>query len=185
MPEKAPAGQLPRSCDVVVDADLVDRCKPGDRVQVVGVYRVLPGKKERKKDLKKNVLIIVFFVLPGKKNGWSSASFRTIIIANNICSTTKESEPLITADDVAQVRKFSKKKVRFFQSPFHSHKSPHFPSSERLQHSIALTRSVYSRPRLHQTGHSLYASGRHRATSFERDSHSRVFIYLLKKISDM
>jgi DNA replication licensing factor MCM3 len=41
MPEKAPLGQLPRSVELLLDHDLVDRIKPGDRVMITGVYRAM------------------------------------------------------------------------------------------------------------------------------------------------
>lgn len=46
VPEKSAPGQLPRTIDVVVEDDLVDACKPGDRVAIVGIYKALPGKNK-------------------------------------------------------------------------------------------------------------------------------------------
>ncbi|XP_068198615.1 DNA replication licensing factor MCM3 [Antennarius striatus] len=84
MPEKAPAGQLPRSVDIILDNDLVDVVKPGDRVQVIGTYRCLPGKK----------------------GGFTSGTFRTIMIACQVKQMSAEAAASFTADDVAKIRKF-------------------------------------------------------------------------------
>eukprot|EP00965_Chrysotila_dentata_P234649 6200302-Pleurochrysis_carterae.AAC.1 len=42
MPEKAPPGQLPRSVEVLLEADLVDTAKPGDRLQASADFFCLP-----------------------------------------------------------------------------------------------------------------------------------------------
>ncbi|KAM3675146.1 DNA replication licensing factor MCM3 isoform 4-T4 [Ammospiza maritima maritima] len=90
MPEKAPAGQLPRSVDVVLDDDLVDKVKPGDRIQVVGTYRCLPGKK----------------------GGYTSGTFRTILIACHVKQMSKDLRPLYSASDVAKIKRFSKSRSK-------------------------------------------------------------------------
>ena len=96
MPERAPAGQLPRGVDVIMDDDLVDRVKPGDRIQLVGIYRSL-----------------------GNRNaGQGSATFRTLILANNIIMLSSKSgggiaQAAITDTDIRNINKISKKKNVF------------------------------------------------------------------------
>lgn len=43
LPEKSPPGQLPRSVDVLIESDLCDACKPGDRVGICGIFRAVGG----------------------------------------------------------------------------------------------------------------------------------------------
>ncbi|CAG0925504.1 unnamed protein product, partial [Notodromas monacha] len=90
MPEKAPAGQLPRSVDVMVEHSLVDSCKPGDRVQVVGEFRCLPSKQG-------NV---------------STGMFRSIILANNVITMSKAADVNITTEEFTKIRSFAKQNGR-------------------------------------------------------------------------
>lgn len=93
MPERAPAGQLPRGVDVILDDDLVDRVKPGDRVQLVGIFRTL-----------------------GNRNAnHNSALFKTVILANNVVLLSSKSgggvaTATITDTDIRNINKVSKKK---------------------------------------------------------------------------
>ncbi|KAJ5911633.1 DNA replication licensing factor mcm3 [Penicillium subrubescens] len=96
MPERAPAGQLPRSVDVILDDDLVDKAKPGDRIQLVGIYRTL-----------------------GNRNASSgSSTFRTIVMANNIIQLSSKggsgiAQATITDTDIRNINKIAKKKNVF------------------------------------------------------------------------
>ena len=96
MPERAPAGQLPRSVDVLMDDDMVDRVKPGDRIQLVGIFRSL-----------------------GNRNAGSGSSiFRTLILANNVVLLSSKAgggiaQATITDQDVRHINAMSRKKERF------------------------------------------------------------------------
>jgi DNA replication licensing factor MCM3 len=95
MPENAPPGQLPRSVDIVLDDDLVDRCKAGDRVRISGVYRALPAAGK------------------GAGGGGSETAglFRTVLLANNVAQLNKDSVgstgSIITDVDIANIRRIA------------------------------------------------------------------------------
>jgi DNA replication licensing factor MCM3 len=96
MPERAPAGQLPRGVDVIMDDDMVDKVKPGDRIQLVGIFRSL-----------------------GNRNaGPGSSVFRTLILANNVVLLSSKSgggiaQAIITDKDIRNINKMSKQKNIF------------------------------------------------------------------------
>ncbi|KAJ9690958.1 hypothetical protein PVL29_013223 [Vitis rotundifolia] len=88
VPENSAPGQLPRTVDVIVEDDLVDSCKPGDRVAIVGIYKAIPGKSK------------------GSVNG----VFRTVLIANNVSLLNKEANtPIYTPDDLKHIKSIAER----------------------------------------------------------------------------
>lgn len=100
MPEKAPPGQLPRSIDVILDDDLVDKTKPGDRVNIVGVFKSIGA---------------------GGMSGGSSSDqsnnrltgFKTIIIGNTVYplharSTGVSATQHLSDTDICNINKLAK-----------------------------------------------------------------------------
>ncbi|KAJ1972016.1 MCM DNA helicase complex subunit [Dimargaris xerosporica] len=94
MPERAPPGQLPRSIDVMLDDDLVDAVKPGDRVQLVGLYKSLGNRNANQ----------------------TSATFKTIVVANTVQTITSKSggngiaQPTLTEADIRNINKIGKQR---------------------------------------------------------------------------
>ncbi|KAL3700526.1 hypothetical protein R1sor_018548 [Riccia sorocarpa] len=88
MPENSAPGQLPRSIDVIVEDDLVDKCKPGDRVAIVGIYKAVPSRSK----------------------GAMSGVFRTVVVANNMTQLNRDiNAPVFTADDLKNIKEISKR----------------------------------------------------------------------------
>lgn len=78
LPERAPTGQLPRSIEVVLEEDLVNLVKPGDRVNVVGVFKTIV-------------------------TGTSSASgvFKGVVMARSVTPVSDSSlQPVVTGADI-------------------------------------------------------------------------------------
>lgn len=90
MPEKAPMGQLPRSIDLILDHDLVDKVKPGDRVMIVGVYRALAFQAQKQPNAK--------------------STFKTVVLVNNIQVLGRDAGPLnFSREDVRTIRSLAKR----------------------------------------------------------------------------
>lgn len=90
MPEKAPMGQLPRSVDLILDHDLVDKVKPGDRVMIVGVYRALAFQATKQPNAK--------------------STFKTVVLVNNIQILGRDASHLnFSTQDVRTIRSLAKR----------------------------------------------------------------------------
>lgn len=90
MPERAPMGQLPRSVELVLDHDLVDKIKPGDRVQIVGVYRALAGTAS------------------GQQS--TGGAFKTVVLVNNVQILGRDTSQLtFSPRDVRMIKELGKR----------------------------------------------------------------------------
>jgi DNA replication licensing factor MCM3 len=90
MPERAPMGQLPRSIELILDHDLVDKIKPGDRVQIVGVYRALSRS--------------------GNNPSGGGGAFKTVVLVNNVQILGRDTSQLtFSPQDVRMIKELGKK----------------------------------------------------------------------------
>ncbi|MEM0472510.1 MAG: minichromosome maintenance protein MCM [Sulfolobales archaeon] len=88
MPEEVPSGQMPRQVQVILEGDLVDRVRPGDKVQVVGIVR-LSGV--------------------GSSSRRSKAVYEIELYGNNIETRDKGVEEIeLSEEDIDEIRRLAK-----------------------------------------------------------------------------
>lgn len=86
-PNKVAAGRLPRSKDVILLGDLCDSCKPGDEIEVTGVYtNNFDGSLNYKQGF---------------------PVFNTLIHANHITNKDKMASDQLTDEDIKAIRELS------------------------------------------------------------------------------
>ncbi|MFX0101451.1 MAG: LAGLIDADG family homing endonuclease, partial [Candidatus Hodarchaeota archaeon] len=88
MPEELSSGNVPRFLDCLLLHDIVDSCRPGDRVTLVGVIKVIPVNKGR---------------------GQQKRVFQLLMHVNNIYSEEEDDESLeITEEDEKKIKELAK-----------------------------------------------------------------------------
>eukprot|EP00388_Colpodella_angusta_P003571 GDKJ01012544.1.p1 GENE.GDKJ01012544.1~~GDKJ01012544.1.p1 ORF type:complete len:897 (-),score=258.90 GDKJ01012544.1:283-2973(-) len=92
VPERAPTGQLPCSVEVHLQEDLVDRCKPGDRIVIVGTFKAMTGAQ----------------------SGFSNGIAKQVLVANDV-KRTKENitHPHISEMEMSAIRAIAAKEDAF------------------------------------------------------------------------
>ena len=90
-PERTPLGQLPRSVEVILEGDLVDKVKPGDRIQVNGVFKTVSTMSTNK-----------------------SGTVKTILIGTNVQELNNDiQQSEFTGEDLKRIRELSKQRNVF------------------------------------------------------------------------
>ncbi|KDO19733.1 hypothetical protein SPRG_15063 [Saprolegnia parasitica CBS 223.65] len=88
-PGSVPPGRVPRSKEVILLADLIDRARPGDEVAITGVYTNAPDPNQ------------------GIRDGFPV--FRTVIEANHIERTAEGNTTVLTVEDKKRILALSKR----------------------------------------------------------------------------
>lgn len=87
MPEKVPTGQLSRGVDIVLQDDLVDKVKPGDRVQIMGV------------------------LTPVTTGGtFNIGTFKTEIIATSVQVISSNDDCAVSPKELTQIKQIAERK---------------------------------------------------------------------------
>ena len=87
-PERTPVGQLPRSIEVILEEDLVDKVKPGDRINTIGVFKCISTQSTS-----------------------SIGTFRTVLLASSISSLSLENENTkFSGEDLGQIKNLAKRR---------------------------------------------------------------------------
>ena len=90
-PERTPLGQLPRSVEVILEGDLVDKVKPGDRIQVNGVFKTISTMATN-----------------------TSGGVKTVLIGTNVQELNNDiQQNEFTGEDLKRIRELSKQRNVF------------------------------------------------------------------------